>query len=575
MVAHAFEELRISATVWDHGVYWMPIHTCHILESFEQQHGKDHHRRAYNDRMFARVLGEKRAVRGEHAGLSDLFAPILSHGQFAGILVSGPFARQRPTSAELRKRWRWLTGRSGHPADPEFASYLAERLEVLLLEGDHLVVFERLVGCLTKLMAGTGVADELANQAEVLRARLEETRFVDRMWESVRTMVDDRSTRMWQGVNYEKARRLLGLSRTAEDVLVGLMLSRSTDDDPVDEALRRDAFQRASTHLARRRGDLIAGRVGDHGVVFLSSAGGTAKKRKQRLVDLAEAALTLARRDHGLALSFGLNLASPSVPVSRTYQGALGAAENALGRSGHITTAHSSAGGTAQSLRQLRQELGQVAEVEPERLEARFDRYLEVVAAQCGYRVESVRGHLDAAFERIAEPFVKSGSLDRKSLTHLGEGLDRAANEARSAGDLFVAFRRAIADLHEARQRPVHARRDRSLRAALDHIHHHYAEPLPLDRVARIAGFNADHFSKLFKQREGTTFERYLRGFRIEQAKRLLAETDLGGARISELSGFRSPQYFCRAFHQLTRTTPMGYREKRRRREKASKMVTP
>jgi AraC-like DNA-binding protein len=565
MVAHAFEELRVAAAVWDHDVYWMPIHTRPALDSFEQEHGRDEERRQYNGAMFARVLAEKRAIRGDHAGLSDLFAPILARGKVVGILVCGPFARERLTRSAVIEQWRWLTGGSAHPADPAFAAYLARRLEILVLEGDQAPAFERLVICLTQLMAGVGRADEIANRAEVLRAELQETRFVDRMWESARTMVDDRSARVWQGVNFEKSRRLLGLSRTPDDVLVGLMVSRSKGDDPVDEALRRDAFQRAAAYFARKRGDLIAGRVGDHGVVLLSSARGSPAKRKERLLDLAERASGLARKGHGLSLSFGLSLASRSVTVSRTYLAALGAAEHALGQGTRFAVAEPSTGRPTESLRQLRDELGRVAEAQPERLEARFDRYLEVVAAQHGYGVEPVRGHLDAAFERIVEPFVKSGTLDRKSLKESGEVLDRAASDARSASDLFAAYRRVVADLCEARRRPVRARHDRSLRAALDHIHQHYAEALPLESVARVAGFSADHFSKLFKKREGMTFERYLGGFRIEQAKRLLGETDLGVARIGELCGFHSPQYFCRAFLRWTALTPMQHRKKRRR----------
>jgi hypothetical protein len=95
MVAHAFEALRVGAAVWDHDVYWMPLHTRPALDSFEQEHGRDEERRKYNGRMFARVLAEKRAIRGDHAGLSDLFAPILARGKIVGILVCGPFARQR------------------------------------------------------------------------------------------------------------------------------------------------------------------------------------------------------------------------------------------------------------------------------------------------------------------------------------------------------------------------------------------------------------------------------------------------------------------------------------------------
>jgi len=334
----------------------------------------------------------------------------------------------------------------------------------------------------------------------------------------------------------------------------------------IDEALVRHAFQRATAHLARKLGDLAAGRIGDHGVVFVSSAGGSLKKRKQRLLDLTERVQALARRDHGLSLSFGLNLALPSIPVSLTYQGALGAAESALARGTRLVVADRSEPATEPSLRRLRAELAEVAKIEPEHLEARFDRYLEVVISEYGYRIDAVRGHLDAAFERVAEQFVKSGFLDQKSLKDLGERLDRAAGETKTADDLIAAFRRSIAELGSARKSPIHAKRDRSLQSALDHIHHHYAEALPLDRLARIAGFNADYFSRLFKERAGMTFERYVRAYRVEQAKRLLGNTTLGVARVAELCGFHSAQYFSRTFRDFVATTPLKYRKKRVRR---------
>ncbi|HEV8247964.1 MAG TPA: helix-turn-helix domain-containing protein [Polyangiaceae bacterium] len=562
MVAHNFETLQVSAAVWEHGVYWMPIHTQATAHAFEQEQGKEQERFRYNERMFARVLREKRQLRGEHAGLSDLFTPILSGRDVIAVLVCGPFLLERPTSASLLDRFRWLTGGSGHPTDPRFAAYLAEMLDLLVLEGEQGENFERLVACLGKLMAGEGRADELANRAEALRAKLEKARFVERMWDSARTMLDDRFAHTWQTVAFEKSRRLLGLSKTPEDVLVGLSVSSGTPVDAVEEALRRDAFQRAAAHLARKWGDLIAGRVGDRGVVFLSSAGGSKKKRSHGLLELTDRAAILARK-HGLSLACGLNLAAPSTSVSLTYQAALSAAEDALANGKRLVTADSETQRSFPSLRRLRQDLGQVAERNPERLATRFDRYLEAVAAQCGRRIDSVRGHLDAGFERIAEPLLKSGVLDPRSLERLSDVLDRSANEASAVDDLFAAYRRAVVDASDARQRPVPARRDRSLRAAIEHIHRHYAESLPLSRVARVAGFNEDHFSKLFKQREGKTFERYLRDVRLERAKRLLSETDLGVARIAELTGFHSAQYFCRVFRQSTGRTPIEQRKAR------------
>jgi len=109
-------------------------------------------------------------------------------------------------------------------------------------------------------------------------------------------------------------------------------------------------------------------------------------------------------------------------------------------------------------------------------------------------------------------------------------------------------------------QKPVQARRDRSLRGALDYIHRHYRERLSREKVARVAGFAPSYFSVLFSEREKTTFERYLLRLRIDQAKQLLEDTELPAARVAELSGFKSPQYFCAAFRRATAMAPTEYR---------------
>jgi len=109
-------------------------------------------------------------------------------------------------------------------------------------------------------------------------------------------------------------------------------------------------------------------------------------------------------------------------------------------------------------------------------------------------------------------------------------------------------------------QKPVQARRDRNLRGALDYIHRHYRERLTRERVARVAGFAPSYFSVLFSEREKTTFERYLLRLRIDQAKQLLEDTRLPAARVAELSGFKSAQYFCTVFRRATDMAPIEYR---------------
>ncbi|HEV8245773.1 MAG TPA: helix-turn-helix domain-containing protein [Polyangiaceae bacterium] len=555
-----FELVRVPASLTD-GAHWWPLHLEPPNESvlfFESAYVTD--RSGYNERSLAEVRKHHKTFRGEHAGFCDLFVPVIASGQLVATIVTGPFALSRLSGADIRERWQRLTGRQAHPTDPEFATYLTSALSILVLDQGKARVFEELLECMAKLIAGEGDADEIANQADQLRRQLEPVRLVDRTWNAVRMMVDDRSERSWSHANSAYELSTVGLSRVADHLLVALAVNRGPETDPVDEAVRRDAFQRAAVELARRVGNVIAGQVGDHGIVFLSAATGSAQRKKQKLVELSDRASKLAHR-FGLRLHFGASVAAGSVPLSRSYQAALGAAEAALTQGIRMESADPMEKLPPHSLRELRQELARALEDRPALLPARFDRYLEAVAAHCGHRIDVARGHLEAGFERVAEPLASSGAIDHKNFGALYEGLERSVGEARTLSELFAAYRRVVADLVEAVQRPVPARRERSLRAAVDYIHQHYREPLAITRVARVAGFGAHYFSRLFKEREGLAFADYVSRLRVEQAKQLLSSNELDITRIAALCGFNSSQYFARVFRRLTGLAPNEYRQ--------------
>jgi AraC-like DNA-binding protein len=569
-VAHAFEVLRIPAALlyrvpWRINPWW-PIHTEPTnLSSFEVEHGVEAERYAYNDRMFAEVEAQKKVIHGQHRGCSDLFVPVVVRGKVIATLVTGPFLVARPPAAVVLDRWQSLTGRQGHFADPEFASYLRITLSTLVLDRTRLATFVRLLDRIARLIAGQAPADELSQETYDLRPQLEQARAADRMWEVVAAMVDERSPYTWRSKTSAYELGKVGLSRDADQLLVGLAVGRASDMDQVDAAIGRDAFQRSCVELASKQVDVIAGRVGDHGVVFLSGSAGTAHRKRQKILDVAERASALARQRFGLSLYFGIAAASESTLLSQSYQAALGAAESALSQGVKVVIAEGDAKRPQGSLRRLREELGSVVEERPGLLAARFDRYLEAVAVRSGYRLEPARAQLEVGFERVTDTLTSTGALDPRSFAALCEGLDRSSGAARTMGELFTAYRSAIADASAAILRPVSARHDRSLRSAVDFIRQHYSEKLTLKRVARVAGFYPSYFSELFKKRERITFEAYVARLRLQRSKQLLASTELSVTRIAELSGYRSLAYFCRSFRSEMGATPREFRARRHR----------
>jgi AraC-like DNA-binding protein len=100
------------------------------------------------------------------------------------------------------------------------------------------------------------------------------------------------------------------------------------------------------------------------------------------------------------------------------------------------------------------------------------------------------------------------------------------------------------------------------LRRARDHIDRHFAEPLALDQLARVAGVSKFHFARSFEAAYGETPIRYLTRRRIERAQDLLRAANLTVTEICMLVGFASLGSFSSRFSQLVGETPSGYRDR-------------
>src|SRR5882672_3526323 len=120
-VAHAFETLRIGATIRADNE-WYAIHAPpDQITLFELSHGRETERDAYNAHGIEQAWGTGRTVLGQHAGHSDYFVPVYSGGKVRAVVVTGPFATRRPTAADLLERWRAITGKHGRMSDREFS----------------------------------------------------------------------------------------------------------------------------------------------------------------------------------------------------------------------------------------------------------------------------------------------------------------------------------------------------------------------------------------------------------------------------------------------------------------------
>ena len=96
---------------------------------------------------------------------------------------------------------------------------------------------------------------------------------------------------------------------------------------------------------------------------------------------------------------------------------------------------------------------------------------------------------------------------------------------------------------------------------AKEYVQTHYFEAeLTLDTVCRELGVSNSYFSTVFKKEVGKSFIGYLTEYRMEQALRLLLETNDKSYTIAKSVGYTDPNYFSYVFKRQFGVSPSKYR---------------
>ncbi|WCM61180.1 response regulator [Paenibacillus polymyxa] len=92
------------------------------------------------------------------------------------------------------------------------------------------------------------------------------------------------------------------------------------------------------------------------------------------------------------------------------------------------------------------------------------------------------------------------------------------------------------------------------------YIEQHAAENISLKSIAARFYMNPVYLGQLFRKTYGVYFNEFLLKLRVQEAKRLLRQTDLRIYEIAERVGFGSSDYFVTQFEKMAHATPSEYR---------------
>jgi AraC-like DNA-binding protein len=96
---------------------------------------------------------------------------------------------------------------------------------------------------------------------------------------------------------------------------------------------------------------------------------------------------------------------------------------------------------------------------------------------------------------------------------------------------------------------------------AIAFIESNVAAKVSAEDLANQAGLSESHFNRVFRAQTGYAPMEYLRRYRVQRAKDLLANVDLAVKEIARKAGFDDAYHFSKVFRQIAGVTPTAYRD--------------
>ncbi len=95
----------------------------------------------------------------------------------------------------------------------------------------------------------------------------------------------------------------------------------------------------------------------------------------------------------------------------------------------------------------------------------------------------------------------------------------------------------------------------------VEFIEKNYSKNHDIQFYANMCNMERKYFITVFKRCTGFSPQRFRTNIRIEEAKKLLLNTDMNNESIANAVGYSDPLYFSRVFKKYTGISPKFFRE--------------
>ncbi len=541
---------------------------------FDIRYGKEYERHLYYMRSIKRMVKEKKAFIDQYDGFYDFFLPLPPHEKRQGVLYSGFFLRHPPDWNSLAERWRKLTGRVPVDSDPEFVSYARMVLKLPVLDETLLKGVREFLECYADFLTGHTEGMPIYEKIDHLRKNLFAVRLPNPSWSQEALGLEPLVPPPWAWYPDKKLApwmiEELGITRIPTTVFAVMPLHQGSEGkDSVKTLIRNAQIQKECLAFVRKTPELVAEKLQDYGVVFMTSADPKKNEVQARLQvkDRAEMVQKFLSKQFGLksVVGIGRPVAEGNV-LYQSYKESVLALHLCIQTEKPLIfydeNPRAGLGPVYVRLDRAAMDLLEAYEqTSVDGIKISGERYVREVLEFASGSVEVVRGQFLSLLFHFLERARKRSVLNPQDEKSYSEHFCKLLDNADSIYRLIDVFKETLRVLSVLAVNPLHGSKEIRMQTILDFLADNFQQPLRLPQVAKKSGFSVPIFCNVFKETTGVSFMVYLNKLRVEEAKSLLRSSRMNLLQVGQSCGFQTPHHFIRNFKRWTGTTPGDYRK--------------
>ncbi len=511
----------------------------------------------------SREAGKKAAKSGEaliytcHAGLKEVVVPIMLNGKHMGSVFSGQVVTKMPTEKSFNEIKDHLI-----QLDVDIEKIRPEYFRIPVVPSWQLELVSRMLKIIVDYIIQTEINMALKDRIDKEREKLREViPYIKSQF--VNYIVTNNTEKL---AGFKDKLMYLGIKRIP-NVILYIKINDSNKNENTDHRIdEKDlVLGMISTELGRMRDVLVHYMDNDSIVILLHiNEDLQSGKKYESVLKLAERLRAAVKEKTLFTAAIGISRPSKSLTgLSTAYREAFNAYTygTIIGNDQifHIDDIQKEGNVTEQTFLDYEKIQQNIILADEKELVGMYYKGLNRLFSKDRLDLDRIKAYTIEFLNEVINSAIQMGlddSYTAKKIEYFKQLMDiGTVQDIHQWGKVIITeITKAVAVGRTNKNKEI-------IKKVINYIEESYSQELTLEDAAAIVYLSPNYFGWLFKKETAESFIEYLTKVRVAKAIQLMKSTEESIFKISEMVGYKDPNYFSHVFKKVEGVRPSAYKK--------------